>query len=472
MNRKIENIKRLFNPRSVAVVGASDKFDKLGFHVMKSLINGGFSGRIISINPGKKEIMGIKAYPSILEYDGEIDLVVIVVPARLVSKLLDECHKKDVGGVVLITAGFKEIDDPEGAKAQDMLKEKAESYAIPVIGPNTFGIVNLMNDLNASFTPEFSLTKKGNIALVSQSGGMCHVIAPLSQRWNVGFSKIVGIGNRLNVDFYEMIQFLKDDPDTKVIALYIEGTEDPLRMIQAIKGVHKKKPIIAYKTGVSKKADEASKSHTGSIAGRYEIYIGALRQAGAIVVNSTEELIDAAKALSTSTIPKGNRVAILSGQAGPAMAAADMAERVGLSIPNFTSKTQKKINELLPPMAIRTNPVDMGPAWYDPEATRKIIDVAMRDENIDATILLITYASANVKAPEGIIDMLRQWGQRKPVISCLCAPKGIWDREIDILEDSKAITNYPTPERAARAISYLLEYKRIISRGIRDEDNR
>jgi len=464
MNKKFENMKRLFNPESVAVIGASDKFDKLGFHVMKSLTTGGYRGKIIPVNPSAKEIMGIKAYPSISAYSGNIDLAIIAVPAKFVSQIFDECHEKGVGGIVLITAGFKEIEDPEGAKNQELLKEKAESYGIPVIGPNTFGMINLTYDLNASFTPEFSRTKKGNIALVSQSGGMSHLLSFLSQRHDVGYSKIVGIGNRLNVDFYEMLMFLKDDPDTKVIALYIEGIDNPVLMMKAIEQVHTQKPVIAYKTGSSKSGDLASKSHTGSMAGRYELYIGGLKQAGAIVVNSAEELMDTAKALATSSIPNGNRVAVLSGQAGPGMAASDTAEDMGLVLPPFTDKTQERINELLPPMAIRINPVDMGPAWYDAAATREIIDVAMRDENIDAVILLIMYASANIKAVEGITDMLVEWKQKKPIITCISAPPGIWDKEVRFLEENFAITNYASPERAAKALGNLWKYRKILSR--------
>ncbi len=463
--KKLENMKRLFKPKSVAVVGASEKFDKLGFHVMKSLKNCGYKGEIIPINPSAKEIMGIKAYPSIKTYNNPIDLAIIAVPAKFVFQIFDECHEKDVGGIVLITAGFKEIEDPEGAKNQELLKQKAESYNIPVIGPNTFGMINFSYNLNASFTPEFSLTKQGDITLVSQSGGMSHLMSFISQRLDIGFSKIIGIGNRLNVDFSEMLTFLKNDPDTKVIALYIEGIDNPLPMIQMIKDIHKKKPVIAYKTGSSKTGDEASRSHTGSIAGKYEIYIGALKQAGAIVVNSAEDLLDAAKALSNSSIVEGPKVAVLSGQAGPGMAASDMAERVGLKIPAFTPYTQDIINKLLPPMAIRTNPVDMGPAWYDAAATKDIIHVAMEDKNIDGVILLIMYASANIKAVEGITEMLKEWKQKKPIITCISAPPGIWDKELIILEDSKAVTNYPSPERAAKALGYLWEYKKIISRG-------
>ncbi len=464
MSKKIKTMKRLFMPESVAVVGASEKFHKLGYHVMKSLINGEFKGKIIPINPSASQIMGIKAYPSITQYKEKIDLVIIAVPVKFVFQVLDECYQKKVGGIVLITAGFKEIDDPEGARLQGLLKKKADDYEIPIIGPNTFGMINLNHNLNASFTPEFSFIKKGNISLISQSGGMAHLIGFLSQEYNLGFSKIVGIGNRINVDFSEMLYYLKDDPETKVIALYIEGTDDPPSMLKAIKQTYKEKPIIAYKTGSSKTADMASKSHTGSIAGRYDIYIGALKQAGAIVVNTTEELVDTAKALSLSTVVEGNRIAVLSGQAGPAIAASDVIEGHELILPTFTKDTQKTINKFIPPLAIRTNPVDMGPAWYDVNAIQKVIDAVMKDKSIDAIILLIMYASANIKAIEGIKDLLLKWKQEKPVISCLSAPSGIWDEEIRYLEEKGAIVNYPTPERAAKVVRNLWEYKRLISR--------
>jgi acyl-CoA synthetase (NDP forming) len=236
MERQMTRMKALFNPASVAIIGASDKPDKLGFHVMKSLTQGGYQGRIFPVNPGAQEIMGLTAVPSVSACDGEADLAVVVVPASRVAAVFRECAAAGVKGIVLITAGFKEIDDPGGAELHEEIAAIANEAGIPVIGPNTFGMINLSADLNASFTPEFSRLKKGSIVLVSQSGGISHLLAFMAMRMDAGFRMIVGLGNRLNVDFAQMIAFLSDDPDTKVIVLYIEGIDEAGALMQAASG--------------------------------------------------------------------------------------------------------------------------------------------------------------------------------------------------------------------------------------------
>ena len=302
MSNKMANMKILFDPESVAVIGASDKQDKLGFHVMKSLVKGGFTGRIIPVNPGSNEIMGFKAFPAIADHEGQIDLAIVVLPAKLVPGVFRECADKGVRGIVLITAGFKEIDDTAGADLHEEIAGIANEAGIPVIGPNTFGIVNLHADLNASFTPEFSRVKKGGICLVSQSGGISHLLAFMAMRMEVGFSKIVGLGNRLNVDFAQILEYLADDNDTKVIVLYVEGVDDPDELIETAMKLRGQKPIIAYKTGKGRVGNQASLSHTGSMAGRHDVYTGAFRQAGILYANSTENLLDAAKAMASSSM--------------------------------------------------------------------------------------------------------------------------------------------------------------------------
>ena len=457
----LQNLEYLFNPRVVAVVGASANPDKLGFHVMKSLTSGGFKGTIVPVNPGTDSIMGIPAFSSLGDFPGAIDLAVIVLPAKMVPGIFQECRQKGVKGVVLITAGFREIDDPQGAALQNTLAELARKAGIPVIGPNTFGMLNLQLDLNASFTPEFSLLPKGNIAFVSQSGGISHLVGFLAMRQNVGFSKIVGLGNRLNVDFPEMIAYLMSDPDTRVIALYIEGMDEPRRFLAAMKGACFAKPVVAYKTGSSRTGNQASASHTGSLAGKHEIYEGALKQAGVLQVDSAEMLLDTARALALCPLPAGKRVAILTGQAGPGIAAADVCESSGLETAAFQPATQLLINDLLPPLALRTNPVDMGPAWYNTRAIEGIIRAAMEDGNVDGILLLMVFASANRDAVAGFSRPLLEWKQRKPVVSCLLAPPGIWDEEIRQLEAGGALANFPTPERAASAMAALWEYRKM-----------
>ncbi len=466
MNRSLlfKNLDYLFNPRTVAVLGASDNPEKLGFHVMKSLTAGGFRGIIVPVNPKTKSIMGIDTCSSIEDFSGAVDLAIIVLPAEVVPAVFQQCERKGVKGVVLISAGFREIDDPRGAALQHTLFELADRAGIPVIGPNTFGMINLRKDLNASFTPEFSLIRKGDIAVVSQSGGVSHLLGFMAMRQNAGFSKIVGLGNHLNVDFSEMVSYLMDDPDTRALALYIEGMDRPGRFMEEMKKTRFTKPVVAYKTGSSRIGNQASVSHTGSLAGRHEIYQGAFKQAGVLFVESAEMLLDAAHALAHCPLPRGKKIAILTGQAGPGMAAADVCESGGLEIACFHAKTQRLINELLGPLAMRTNPVDMGPAWYNTPAIEGTIRAVLEDDSVDAVLILMMFASANRGAVAGFSRFLLEWKQQKPVVGCLLAPPGIWDKEIDQLEAGGAMANFPTPERAAKALSILWEYQRQISR--------
>ncbi len=459
MEEGLRVLEAMFNPGSVAVIGASDNPGKLGSHVMRSLTEGKYPGKIFPVNPGKGEIMGIKTYPSLLQIPESVDLSIIVLPAESVPKTVVECGEKRVKGIVLITAGFKEIEDKRGEALQAEIARLASASGVKIIGPNTFGIVNLHLPLNASFTPEFSWVGKGGISLVSQSGGMSHLIAFLSLQNRVGLSKIIGLGNRCNVDFPETVEYLMRDAQTKVITLYLEGIDQPKRLMDVAKQGNSEKPILAYKVGCSPTSDEASRFHTGSLAGKHEVYEGAFKQAGILTVGSSEELLDAAKALSMCPPPEGNRVAVLSGQAGPGMAACDVCEMEGLTIPPFSAETQKRVEELLPPLAIRTNPVDMGPAWYDSEAIKGIVKTVMEDRKIDAVILCIMFASANRSAAGVLADLLLERRTNKPILCCFSSPAGIWEDEIKQLEGS-GIPNYPTPERAAKALSNLYRFSK------------
>ncbi|MEW6669456.1 MAG: CoA-binding protein [Thermodesulfobacteriota bacterium] len=456
------NLASLFSPRSVAVIGASDNPGKLGFHVMKSLTAGGFKGVILPVNPGSGSVMGIPAVPSVRTHEGPVDLAVVVLPSRAVPAVFEECAAKGVKGIVLITAGFKEIEDPRGAELQLRLREMADQAGMAVIGPNTFGMVNLSRDLNASFTPEFSRLRKGGVSLVSQSGGISHLLAFMAMRQNGYFSKIIGLGNRLNVDFPEMLAYLMEDPDTRVILLYMEGVEQGRRLLEVAREKRGRKPVIAYKTGRARTSDRASFSHTGSLAGRHEVYEGALRQAGILSMDDAEGFLDAARVLASCPLPRGRRVAVLSGQAGPGMAACDVCEAGGMEIVSFSPETQQRINELLPPLALRTNPVDMGPAWYNSEATAGILRAVLDDDRVDAVLLLTMFASANRDAVSGISKLFRGWSQGKPLVTCLISPPGIWDAEVMNLESAGVLVNIPTPERAATALASLWQYRKIL----------
>ncbi len=461
---KSGNLEAIFDPHTVAVVGASRNPGKLGYHVMKSLTKGGFKGEILPVNPHETELFGFRAYPSVLEVAQEIDLAIVALPARIVPEIFKQCAEKGVRGIILITAGFKEIEDDYGGQLQDEITKLANEAGIKVIGPNTFGVINRQAGLNASFTPEFSDVERGRISLVSQSGGMAHLISFMALEEHVGFGKIVGIGNRCNVGFAELLEYVLEDQGTQVIAMYMEGMDDPRRLMEVAREARGKKAIIVYKVGRSHISDEASRFHTGSLAGQYEIYHGAFKQAGMLAVHSSEELLDTAKVLVTCPAPRGDKVAVLSGQAGPGMAACDVCEERGLALAGFSQETRRRIEKALPPLAIRTNPVDMGPAWYDPEAIREVVVSVLEDDDVHAMILCIAYASANRGAVEGLADLLKGWGRKKPIVCCLSSPRGMWDEGIRLLE-GEGVPNYRTPERAARALGNLWRYKKLATRG-------
>ncbi|MDR3570123.1 MAG: CoA-binding protein [Syntrophobacteraceae bacterium] len=450
-------LKGLFRPESVAVIGASNSFDKLGYHVMKSLVEGKYKGRIFPVNPKAAEIWGIKCHPFLGAVAEPVDLAVIVVPAPFVPETLHECGEKGVKGVVLITAGFREIEDSKGEALQEEIGRIARLYDLPVIGPNTFGYVNLGFGVNASFTPEFSRMNPGGIALISQSGGYCHLCGFLGMEQRMGVSLLMSLGNRLNVGFPELIKYLvEEDEATRVITLYIEGLDNPRELLEAAGIARGKKHIIAYKSGKSEKGDSASRFHTGSLAGDYQIWKGALRQAGILEVGSAEQMIDAAKALDVCAPLTGPRIAVLSGQAGPGMIAADAVEKAGLKLARFSQKTQEIINRLLPPIAIRSNPVDMGPAWYDAKGSLDILRAAVEDQNTDGVIFIAMFASANVGLAKALAEYLKTAPPfKKPVAAVFTAPLCIWDKEIEQMDGANGISIVPSPERAGAVMGDL-----------------
>ena len=297
MNPK-ESFHPLFYPRSVAVVGASGNPLKMGHQCVLSLRESGFPGSVYPIHPREKEILGIPAHPNLEAVPGEVDLAVLAVPAPEVIPSLQACGNKGVRGAVVITAGFREIESAEGERLQRELAGVANRAGIHVIGPNTFGIVNLHARMNASFTPVFSRLQTGPITIVSQSGGVCHLIAYQALDDGVGLGKVIGLGNRCNVEFADLVPYLAEDPDTGCMILFIEGLDQPRPLYDAIKKVAPRKPVVAMKAGRYAGSGKAARSHTGSLAGRYEIYEASLRQAGAIVAESPSELLDVAKILT------------------------------------------------------------------------------------------------------------------------------------------------------------------------------
>ncbi len=462
MTKVNESFHLLFYPHAVAVIGASGNPLKMGHQCMLSLREGGFPGPLYPIHPLEKEILGNRAYPSLDQVPGQVDLAILAVPASEAIPALRACEKKGVRGAVVITAGFREIESPEGTRLQGEMATVANRGGIKIIGPNTFGMVNVPAHLNASFTPIFSRLKPGRITVVSQSGGVSHLIAYQALDEGVGLAKVVGLGNRCNVEFADLLPFLAGDPETGCIILFIEGLDNPRALLAAVKKVIPQKPVVAMKAGRYAASLEAARSHTGSLAGRYEIYEASLKQAGAIVVREPRELLDVAKILTILQPSSGRNVAVMSFQAGPGILLTDEVIRSGLRMAPFSKETQEALNRYLPPLTIRNNPVDMAFARNE-QAFEETVHLVLGDKEVDALVIFLLHhpfmTPRRIKAP-----LLRQKQQsNKPILLCANSPRGLIEDEIEELE-ANGIPVYSLPDRTIQALRGLIQYGEILKR--------
>src|SRR4030042_4531875 len=327
----------IFYPGSVAVIGASSNPQKPGYLCTSNLVNDGFKGKIYPVNPSLSGLLGLKTYSTILDIPGEVDLAISVVPAEQAFSVLKDCIKKRVKGMIFGSAGFSEIGSEIGSNLQYELKEIADKGGIKIIGPNTMGLINTKANLNASFSPGLCLSKIGNVSVVSQSGGILVYLVNAFTDNNIGIGKVIGLGNRCNLDFDEMVEYLARDENTEAIVLYIEGLNNPKKLMDAAFKTVKEKPIIVFKGGRSEESSTATRSHTGSLAGKYEYYKAAFRQGGMISVDTLTELADVTKAMVLQPPAQGNRLAVLSLQAGPGIIAGETTPEYGVKLLRFLS---------------------------------------------------------------------------------------------------------------------------------------
>ncbi len=454
-----EAFRILFNPRSVAVIGASGNPLKMGHQCLLSLRESAFPGPVYPIHPTGKEILGMQAYPSLNNVPGEVDLAILAIPASEVIFALQACQAKGVKAGIIITAGFREIENPEGEQLQKDMAAVANRAGMKIIGPNTFGVVNVHARLNASFTPIFSRLKPGSISLISQSGGVSHLIAYQALSEGVGLGKVVGLGNRCNVDFADLLPFMEKDEQTKCIILFVEGLDNPRALVRAIKNIVPRKPVVAMKAGEYPGSLKAARSHTGSMAGRYEIYEGSLKQAGALVAQDPTQLLDLAKMLTMIPPPAGRNVAVMSFQAGPGILLTDAVQRQGLRMAVFSPQTQEKLDKLLPPLTIRSNPVDMAFARNE-QMFEESVHWVLEDENVDVLVIFLLYhpfmTPGRIAAP---VFRQRQLSG-KPIVLCANSPGGLIDEEVSNFE-AKGVPVYALPDRALRALKALIEYGEV-----------
>ena len=377
MERSLEKV---FNPQSVAVIGASEVPGKASERRTRSLLEGGYNGDVYLINPKRSELFGRKAYPNITEIDKEVDLVMIVVAPRFLVSAVADSVKMGAKGIIIITAGLGETGE-EGKKIEaEVLNEAAKTGAY-VIGPNCSGMFSASAEMNFLGVPRL---KKGSISVLAQSGNVIDSLTHYARMKGVGFSKIISVGNAIGVNFHEYIEYLRDDPDTKAIMMYLEGIKEGNSLVRVVRETVKKKPVIALKVGRSGAGARAAASHTGSLAGDDIIVDAAFRQAGIVRVSNVDELFDMAEVFCNCPLPKGNRVAILSEGGGDNSVAADNAELFGMEVPVLSEETQEKMRPFLLEGMPASNPIDYGgTAEENPHMITECVKVCMEDDQVD-----------------------------------------------------------------------------------------
>ena len=406
-----------FNARSVALVGASPEEGKVGNSVLRSLAKHDYKGKVFPINAkGYPEIMGIKAYKSLDDINEQMDVVVVTVDLKFVPDLLRSCGRKNIHNMVIISGGGKELGGDRAA-IENEIKKLSSQLKVRIIGPNCIGMFNAENRLDCAFQGHERMLRpqRGEVAFLSQSGTIG--IAFMETSDTFGMSKMISYGNRSDVDEADMIWYLGEDPDTKVIGLYVEGLGDGRKFINAAKKVilEKNKPILVFKNGRTTRGAKQAASHTGSLGGSYNVVKGALEQAQIISLDSYEELTGSLKALTWQPLPKGNSVAMITNGAGPVIAAIDNFERLGLAVAEISPKTIAKLKEHYPPTYVIGNPCDItGSATADDY--RFAIQAFMDDPNVD--IIMPWFVFQDDPLEENIVDILQgfQKQRSKPIL--------------------------------------------------------
>ncbi|RLE93975.1 MAG: acetyl CoA synthetase [Thermoprotei archaeon] len=446
------NIKYLFFPKSVAVIGASRSPGKIGHEILRNIIEYGYEGKIYPVNPKADEILGLKCYKSILEIPEPVDLAVISIPAKYVPVALEECGKKGVKAAAIISSGFKEIGNVE---LENKIVEIARKYGIRFIGPNIFGVFSAPSKLNATFGPTKVLP--GKIAFITQSGALGIALMGWTIFAGIGLSAVVSLGNKADVDEADLLEYFVDDEHTKVVLIYMEGLDNGRRFMEAAAKCSLKKPIIVIKAGRSERGARAVASHTGSLAGSDVFYDVAFKQCGVLRALNVEEAFDWARAFTALPEPKGDNVVIITNGGGIGVMATDACSDYGLNLMEFPEDLMNEFRKCMPPFGSPKNPVDLtGQAAYDEYA--KALEVALSDDRIHSIILLFCQTAVvdPPKLSEVIADVVKKHGSRKPVVACYIGGEEC-QKGMKILEQN-GIPSYPTPERAVLALAAVYRW--------------
>ncbi|HLG71028.1 MAG TPA: acetate--CoA ligase family protein [Chloroflexota bacterium] len=447
----LSGLEALFRPRSVAVVGASADPSKLGYTLVQNLVDYGFPGLILPVNPNASDILGHRVYPSLLETPEAPELVLVTVPSRAVVGVVEQAAQMGCQALVVLSSGFGEAGE-EGRQAQERIAEIQQASGLRVLGPNCMGVYNIDANLNGTYFWQLPRVK-GRISFVSQSGAYGGVFFEEIKARGIGVSKFVSIGNQLDVSHADMVIWLAGDPETAVIALFVEAIKDGPAFMDAVRAAGK--PVVVFKAGRTHAGSRASASHTGSLSGEREVYEAAFKQAGAILARDTESFFDTAIALAAyegRPLPATTRVAIMTISGGPCVIASDTCEEAGLEVPVLAPETQGRIRQLIPDFGASGNPVDMTPQ-VDPANIAGCVDAVSADPSVDGLIFI----NVGRDFPE-FGTAFASASERLPVTAFVTsAPR--------VLEGlAGKVPNFPTPERAVHAYKALVQYARLRQR--------
>lgn len=451
----VHRLDRIFNPQRIALIGVSPNPKSVGGKVLSNLVGGGFRGVVYPVNPTSEAVLGIQCYPDVKSLPKTPDLAVICTPAEQVPGTVKQCGEAGILGIIILSAGFREIGE-QGKKLEEQIMAEAKRFdGMRIIGPNCLGIIVPGSNLNISFAQ--GMPNKGHVAFISQSGALCTSVLDWALEEKVGFSYFVSIGNTLDVDFGDLIDFLGEDEETKSIILYIESIEQARKFMTAARAFARTKPIVAYKAGRFPESAEVAASHTGAMAAEDAVYDAAFQRAGIARVFDFGDIFDVAELIGRHKIPKGPHLAIVTNAGGPGVMATDALIAENGVLAKLSDQTISKLNEILPPFWSHGNPVDVlgdAPSKRFAKATKTVID----DEGVDAVLTIITpQAMTNPTATAQRIGELADTSD-KPILAAWLGGQSMRDG-IRILNEI-GIPTYSTPEQAVRAFMTLVAYAR------------
>jgi len=453
-------LKAVFEPRSIAVIGASRRRETIGYSILDSLLRDGYAGAVYAVNPHAEVVHSLRAYPSVVDLPGPVDLAVIVVPKEYVLQVARECGEAGVSALVIISAGFREVGG-EGIEREQELLALVRKYGMRMVGPNCMGVLNTdpCVSMNATFAP--TRPPSGPVAFLSQSGAMGVTILDYAREYGIGVSKFISMGNKADISGNDVLEYLRDDESTSVILMYLESFGNPRHFTRIARGLTQLKPVIAVKAARSRAGARAASSHTGAMAGLDVATDALFAQCGVIRVDTVEELFDMGMGFGNAPLPKGDRVAVVTNAGGPGIIIADALESQNLKVAGFSEETRERLRRSLPEEASVHNPVDMI-ASADADSYRAVLETVLDDPGVDAVI-------ASFVPPLGVHaeDVARAItdtaaGREQPTLAVLMGRKGL--QESRALLHAASVPAYIFPESAVRALVAMDHYRRWLER--------